>query len=85
MGAKPPDPLTCHQYPHIGLRYRARYGSRPPPHTASVPAPECVRPFPSVKPRKTNRKRSGKIRILTDTPVKNKICYHKWNEENDGH
>ena len=50
-----------------------------------VISPECVRPFPIAQPRKTNRTRLGKTRILTDTPVKNEICQQKRKKENDGH
>jgi hypothetical protein len=39
-----------------------------------IVTPECVRPFPTAQPRKTDRSmRLGKTRILTDTPVKNEI------------
>jgi len=50
-----------------------------------VISPKCVRPFPTAQPRKTNRTRLGKTRILTDTPVKNEICQQKRKKENDGH
>ena len=50
-----------------------------------VISPECVRPFPTAQPRNTNRRRLGKTRILTDTPVKNEICQQKRKKENDGH
>lgn len=42
-----------------------------------IVSPECVRPFPTAPPRKTNRRRAGRTRILTDTPVKNEIIQQK--------
>jgi hypothetical protein len=50
-----------------------------------VVSPECIRPFPTAQPRKTNRKRLGKSRILTDTPVKNEISQQKRRNETDVH
>jgi hypothetical protein len=45
-----------------------------PPCESGLFSPKEIRPFPSAPPRKASGRRTGKSRILTDTPVKNELA-----------
>jgi hypothetical protein len=48
--------------------------------------PEAIRPYPKAPPRKiTNRRRLGKSRIATDTPVKNEMEQERLSRKRKGH
>lgn len=48
--------------------------------------PEVIRPYPKAPPRKmTNRRRLGKSRIVTDTPVKLELEQQRLSSKRKGH
>jgi len=47
-------------------------------------SPKDIRPFPSAQPRKVSGRRTGKTRILTDTPVKNELAQRQRHKPKKG-
>ena len=73
-GPQATSSLDCEQLLQQSVTSPDAQVSVSPPCEPGLFSPKEIRPFPSAPPRKVSGRRTGKTRILTDTPVKNELA-----------
>jgi len=76
--------LDCEQLLQQSVTSSEAQVSVSPPREPGLFSPIEIRPFPSAPPRKVSGRRTGKTRILTDTPVKNELAQRQRQKASKG-